>query len=451
MSTNLRVFTAVMGIALCALSILLNWQLYTSLVGSSNLEKASYQFIGIALDVSKILCLLLAVYLWTTADKIILGTLCFIAYIVLSCISLSAGFGFSLKATQSGENERLLSSFAYQNAQNQIAIADSKIAENSHYASIDVNSIQSKASAIERDIAGLETTLSNCPANYITHCIKPTRAKIEAKQRELEPLQVQLSGYNAYHGVMQNKADLMASLGNMSGDSVHTQVIHPLFIAIGELFSVTPNKAKQILLLVSFVALELLGSLFFAIGLSLGNNAYAMPTYESQYANLSNNQNRMMNDLSSEILLLKSQISASKQSHLESPDQVTLDKGEAGHFDSAELGTGDNLKLGHAGQDSDKEVSPDQRTLLKAKPRADNDVSGVNSKRFNAIKKAIQNGKIKPTIASIKAFEYGGVKCNENVAKKFATELEKQGIIERYTLNNGKQSYRLVTSDKAEV
>ena len=131
MSSGLRVATVFIGIALCALSIMLNFQLYTSLVGSSNIEKFSYQYIGIALDFSKVICLLLAMYLWFgvgNGKAIMLGVFCFIFYVVLSGISLSAGWGFGLKATQNGENERLQSSIAMQSLQAQVATAESKAA-----------------------------------------------------------------------------------------------------------------------------------------------------------------------------------------------------------------------------------------------------------------------------------------------------------------------------------
>jgi len=270
MSSGLRVATVFIGIALCALSIMLNFQLYTSLVGSSNIEKFSYQYIGIALDFSKVVCLLLAVYLWfavSTAKSITLGVFCFVFYVVLSGISLSAGWGFGLKATANGEAERLKSSMTMQSLQAQAAATDSKAHKLHVYASIDSITLESKMSLLTSELKDLQRDLAACPRNYYTKCINPKKAQIADKQAEIQPLKAQLDGFNAYQGAMAHKNQLYANMSNLDSSALQTEVMHPLFIATGNLFNVTAQEAKQGLLLVSFVALELLGSLFFAVGL----------------------------------------------------------------------------------------------------------------------------------------------------------------------------------------
>jgi len=276
MSSGLRVATAFLGIALCALSIMLNFQLYTSLVGSSNLEKFSYQYLGVLLDFSKVVCLLLAVYLWFgvgNSKAIMLGVFCFIFYVILSGISLSAGWGFGLKATQNGENERLQGSVAMQSIQGQVASAESKAEQYSQYANINSGALQSKLAVLESELKGLQADLAQCPRNYLTHCIRPTRAKIEAKQSEILPIKQQLEGYTAYQGAMAHKTQLFSDMSNLDSSAIQTEIVHPLFIAVGDLFSVEPRQAKQGLLLVSFIVLELLGSLFFAIGIMFNGSS----------------------------------------------------------------------------------------------------------------------------------------------------------------------------------
>jgi len=428
MSSGLRVATVFIGIALCALSIMLNFQLYTSLVGSSNIEKFSYQYIGIALDFSKIVCLLLAVFLWfavSTAKSITLGVFCFIFYVFLSGISLSAGWGFGLKSTANGENERLKSSMAMQSLQSQVQNAESKASQYSGYANVDTGTIQSQLTQLNNELKGLQSDLAKCPHNWLTKCIRPTRDKIEAKQSEILPLKQQLDGYNAYQGALSHQSELMGKMGNLDSSSLQSQIFHPLFIATGDLFDVSPQQAKQGLLLVSFVCLELLGSLFFAVGImfngqvSYGNNAQPVMGFMPK--------NNGYNGIP-----LKTQKS----------------------FNTANLDTSDTVK-----QEDERTTQPvkvedknpplskkekDTRTTLKEKkPLSDTGVDGENSARYQAIKKAVLSKEIKPTLKAIMAFKFGNMCCNRNVAKSYQAAMQKEGLIKPYTLRNGKQSFQI--------
>lgn len=63
MSKGLRISLIGMGLFFILLGIFLNFQLYTSLAGDSSLYKYSYGAIGIGLDVSKVICLILGAFL----------------------------------------------------------------------------------------------------------------------------------------------------------------------------------------------------------------------------------------------------------------------------------------------------------------------------------------------------------------------------------------------------
>ena len=155
MSAGLRVATTLIGIALCALSIMLNFQLYTSLTGSSNLEKFSYQYIGVAFDFAKVTCLLLAVYFWFKAPgakSILVGSFCFIFYVVLSGISLSSGWGFGLNATKHGEDERLAGSYTMKAFEGQIEEGKNKASQFAAFANVDSAALENKQGAILVDI-----------------------------------------------------------------------------------------------------------------------------------------------------------------------------------------------------------------------------------------------------------------------------------------------------------
>jgi len=436
MSSGLRVATVFIGIALCALSIMLNFQLYTSLVGSSNIEKFSYQYIGIALDFSKVICLLLAMYLWFgvgNGKAIMLGVFCFIFYVVLSGISLSAGWGFGLKATANGEAERLKSSMAMQSLQAQVATAESNAHKLHVYAGIDSTTLESKMSLLTSELKDLQRDLAACPRNYYTKCINPKKAQIADKQAEIQPLKVQLDGYNAYQGAMSHKNQLYANMSNLDSGALQTEIMHPLFIATGNLFNVTAQEAKQGLLLVSFIALELLGSLFFAVGIMFNGQsenptAYGhSPAPAMGFVPQSNSKPTLGKPFKK--ALPKDQPDQVIPSSKGVPDQVVLSSKEEPDRVVPTL----------------KKASKQEAIKKPIKPRADSDVEGVNSQRFQAVKQAILEGKIKPTLKGIRSFQYGDVRCNISVAKKYQAELLKQGLIQPRTLNNGRTTYQLAS------
>ena len=436
MNPGLRVATAFLGVALCGLSVGLNFQLYTSLVGSSNVEKFSYQYIGIALDFSKVVCLLLAMYLWfsiSSGRAVLLGVVCFIFYVILSCISLSAGWGFGLKSTANGENERLQGSMAMQSLQSQVSNAESKASEYAQFAHIDKAAIVSKLSTLKAELKGLQGDLRQCPRNFLTHCIRPTRAKIDAKQVEITPLQNQLNGYTQYTGAVTHKTALFNDMGSLDSSSM-ASVIHPLFVATGDLFNVSPREAKQGLLLISFIVLEMLGSLFFAVGLMFGNGTSYAPVmaqsnpmgFTPQPANAransankpsfgfidTNNQpvdltglNRKNGNDAEDTILSKSTISAMDT------DKPILSKST---------------------------ISP-QRKRTRGTP--DSNTSGAASKRYAHVKSLVKNGTLNPTIYALTKVDFGGVKISRPVAIEYQKAMLAEGVIQNSKSRNGKPSF----------
>jgi len=437
MSSGLRVATAFLGIALCALSIMLNFQLYTSLVGSSNLEKFSYQYIGVALDFSKVVCLLLAVYLWFgvgNSKSIMLGVFCFIFYVILSGISLSAGWGFGLKATQNGENERLQGSMAMQSIQGQVASAESKAEQYSQYANINSGALQSKLAVLEGELKGLQGDLAQCPRNWLTKCVRPTRAKIEAKQAEIMPIKQQLEGYTAYQGAMAHKTQLFSDMSNLDSSALQTEIVHPLFIAVGDLFDVDPRQAKQGLLLVSFIVLELLGSLFFAIGMMFKGGS---------------NGSQLSTDFSAPSIAYVAKKTVDKGN----PYQVTnrFKNSELGSlnsgFDSPLNETLNRVKTPR--NDNEFEVKtpisdpPVKNRSHRAKGTPDTDTKGQANKRYEHVKKLVKSGQLKPSLYALTRLKYGGVSISKDVAKSYQQAMLAEGIIVQTAARNGKMTFKL--------
>jgi len=436
MNTGLRVMVSALGIALCLLSVFLNFQLYTSLVGSSNIEKFSYQYIGVALDFSKIVCLLLAVFLWFRAGRMVFGTLCFIFYVILSGISLSAGWGFSLKATQNGENERLKNSFAYTTAQSQIKAIDTRASEYSGFAAIDVQSIKSRVASLESEIATLQSDLAKCPRNYFTACINPKKQAISEKQALLAPLNKQLNGYNAYQGALQQKSDILATLSSADSKAFQNEIVHPLFVATGNLFNVDPEQAKQVLLLVSFVTIELLGSLFFAIGLmfSGGGNAISdMPFSAPQTAYMPSKGIGKPNPYE-----LQNQLKNRNTARLNENLNERLNGAESPRSENV-----DEVKTPRSIDRSNAVKQPVNAHKARSKGSADTLTSGQGSKRYEHVKQLVNTGQIKPSLYALTKVKYASVTLSKDVAREYQKAMLAEGIIEQTPARNGKLTYRL--------
>lgn len=269
MSNNMRAMLIGMGLFFICLGIFLNFQLYTSLAGNSTLYKTSYGLIGIGLDVSKVLCLSLGVFLIAQrlTATIIAGIVSLGFWLVLSAISLSAGWGFSLVVANDYETQAFLNSSQLQSAKVSVKSAQAKLDSASQYASTDIQVLTNRKEALDNALIVLERTLDGCPANYFTNCINPIKKKIEGVMKELTPLTAQVNGYQSYQSALSHKERMAQELAGLNVGSVNTDsYMHPLFIGLASIFDSTPQTAKYRLLLATFTLTELLGTLFFAIG-----------------------------------------------------------------------------------------------------------------------------------------------------------------------------------------
>ena len=143
MTNVMRSFLIGMGLFFIILGIFLNIQLYTSLAGDSTLYKTSYGLIGIGLDISKVLCLTLGVFLVAHGSNsaITAGIISLIFWLVLSAISLSASWGFSLVVAKQYEDKALVKSDKFITAKENVRNAQEKLDSASQYASVNVASL----------------------------------------------------------------------------------------------------------------------------------------------------------------------------------------------------------------------------------------------------------------------------------------------------------------------
>ena len=78
-------------------------------------------------------------------------------------------------------------------------------------------------------------------------------------------------------------------------------------------------------------------------------------------------------------------------------------------------------------------VNLDSKPILRGSKRKtvtpDTGTTGKTANRYRALKKAVQNGKIKPTKRGIKGFKFGGRGMGDSTAKKYREALIKEGVI----------------------
>lgn len=266
MTATQKVSFSVLGIFLVGMGMFLNYQLYVSLAGNNLLHEASYGMVGISLDVSKILFLSFGAFLLTrlSVKAALFGVLSITLWLALSCISLMAGWGFSLIVAQQYENEALLNSAQLKSAQASVENAQAKLDSASQYAGVNITALLTRKEALENALTALERTLGNCPDNYFTNCINPTKAKIVKIQAELTPLLAQVSGYQSYQSALSHKETMAHQLANLDSSSINAnEFIHPLFIAVAQMFGLTSIEAKNRLQFITFFLVEIIGGMCF--------------------------------------------------------------------------------------------------------------------------------------------------------------------------------------------
>ncbi|EDN68184.1 membrane protein [Beggiatoa sp. PS] len=136
MNKGLRISLIAMGLFFILLGIFLNFQLYISLAGDQFFYKYSYGAIGIGLDISKVICLILGAYLirQTVSSLMIAGLISLVFWLILSLISWAAGWGFTLFVTQKYESEAFQKNMQVQAVRAGIEDAQLKVEQLSQYA-----------------------------------------------------------------------------------------------------------------------------------------------------------------------------------------------------------------------------------------------------------------------------------------------------------------------------
>ena len=296
MSKGLRISLIGMGLFFILLGIFLNFQLYTSLAGDSSLYKYSYGAIGIGLDVSKVICLILGAFLIKEAASTLIfaGFFSLAFYFILSLISWAAGWGFTLVVTQNYENQAFQRSLQVQATQATVDDAIAEIKRLSQYAdSAQVTQAQSKQEQLQTQLDKLwaspalnslghrtgksvQSQLNGvCPGNSWYQ--KKYCPQIQRIQSQMTTYQTTPTHHASYLSALKHKNAMIKELSQMNLAGINPDsYMHPLFIGMGTIFDTTPQLVKYRLLLLTSAMIELLGSLFFVIGLLLRAQTYTI-------------------------------------------------------------------------------------------------------------------------------------------------------------------------------
>jgi len=268
LSNSLRATLVALGLGFILLGLWLNLNLYTSLApDGETLYKGSYGLVGILLDLSKVTLLVLGTTLIIKGFHLF-GILSLVTYVILSGISFSAGWGFSLVVTDTYEKQQAKSSFEYANYQTQLENANAQKSQLAHLATLDANSLQAEIAALENNLNTEQQALNNCPSNYITHCITPAKQRIANINAELKKANDTLNGYTLYVSASNTASEALNNIANLdSGNMVINSNAHPLFIGMGKMFNTSAESAKYTFTFISFLMVELLGAFLYMAGL----------------------------------------------------------------------------------------------------------------------------------------------------------------------------------------
>ena len=280
--SNIKKALLVSGFVLLLIAMWANVNLYISLA-SNPVDKLTWALMGFVFDVIKIAMLLIAGVLWTVFHKPFSGVLAFIAWVVLTGLSLSTLFGYTSKVTAESERKAAIEGMDYKQAQASLDSTNKRLEGLASYASLDSSSLQSQLDNLMSKKAQVESELAACPKNYITNCVKPAKARLAQLDAQLAPLQSQLTGYREYQGLNNLKTQSLTASKTALASGASMESLHPMFINGSTLFhdvfdvNVSGYQLKVWFLAISALLCELLASFtLFLVAAMGGKNFHAI-------------------------------------------------------------------------------------------------------------------------------------------------------------------------------
>lgn len=284
---SLRKTLLICGVVMLLIAMFANVNLYLSLA-STPIDRLTWGALGLVFDVVKITSLIVCGILWTVFNRPFAALLAFLAWLTLTGLSLSTLFGYTSKVTQETERQAAINSLSYKSAQAALESSGQRLGSLSGYANLDSAALQSQLDVLLRKRSAYEAELSACPRDYVTKCIKPAQAKLQAVAAEIVPIQRQMDGYNQYQGVVASKDRALndSKTALLGGASV--EVLHPMFTngatLLNDVFGLqtTPAKLKVWFLALSATLCELLASfVLFLVAIMGGRDFHSIDGIES--------------------------------------------------------------------------------------------------------------------------------------------------------------------------
>jgi len=272
---SMRMTILIVGVTLLAIAMFANVNLYISLA-SSPIDKATWGIMGFAFDVAKVSLLILSGALWAVYRKPFAALFSFIFWLILTGVSLATLFGYTSKVTQESERTAAINSMGYKSAQSELENSETRLATMAGIAAIDAGALQAKYDSLNQRKQAAEATLNACPRNYLTKCVNPANAKLEAINRELAPVASQLNQVQEYQGLQATKTAAIESSRSALVGGASEDVLHPMFsngaIILNELFKwkATGRELKVWFLAISAFLCELLASFLLLIVATIG-------------------------------------------------------------------------------------------------------------------------------------------------------------------------------------
>lgn len=255
------------GWILIAVGMGFNANLFYSL-GSTCAVSLAIMLVGITLDLVKLNALLTMAISWVRKETMIaLGNLTFL--LLLSLISLAAGFGFWSMTNERLETQRAQESLPFITAKDNYETANKQVSVLSRYADINLNEERAKLETLNREIevflsssarnsqgtpvGTVQSRIGDCSGNgYYEHAYC---GKLRAMQDKVLPIQQVVSNGEAYQIAL--KVRQQASQDLQATSQTSRSVTAPIYVDLGRLFGKPPEVARLILMTLITLVVEL--------------------------------------------------------------------------------------------------------------------------------------------------------------------------------------------------
>ena len=290
---NLAGYYRVLGSLFLAFGILANVLLYVSF-SDSLLYQVIYGAIGAGLDLWKAGALLLAFALWVYG-RYLLGMFAAMFFVVLTLISIGAGFGFTQQMLAEYEDKARKESDSYKALQAQVQLAQSRVSNLSQYASLQGGNVSSEVDALQAEKTALlqsgATNMQDVPAGTVAQRVGDCSGsgyyvgkycpQIKAIEAKIRAARLQAVNASSYAGAVEELNRAQVALSSAAGSASDNET-HPMFVGLGSLLGLSAIEAKYRFFIVSIIVAELLGtlSLFMANRISVRSDPMNMTVSE---------------------------------------------------------------------------------------------------------------------------------------------------------------------------